>query len=99
MQIQYISTNQMVADMLTKGLRKYQFEYCRDHIGLLKGSVENGDRLVDVVELLESWSFMLGALNNKGFNSAENLNTLSASAPEQRWLLLPHLRALPQPLP
>jgi hypothetical protein len=48
-QIQYISTNHMIADMLTKGLRKYQFEYCRDNIGLLKGSVENGDRVVDDV--------------------------------------------------
>jgi hypothetical protein len=37
--IRHIGTNSMVADVLTKGLRRIKFENCRNGLGLVKGSV------------------------------------------------------------
>ena len=37
--IKLIGTDHMVADILTKGLRRHSFEACRKGLGLMKGSV------------------------------------------------------------
>jgi len=37
--IKHIGTEQMLADILTKGLRRQRFEKCRKGLGLMKGSV------------------------------------------------------------
>ena len=37
--IKHIGTDHMVADILTKGLRRHRFEACRKGLGLMKGSV------------------------------------------------------------
>ena len=39
--IKHIGTDQMIADILTKGLRRQRFEKCRKGLGLMKGSVWN----------------------------------------------------------
>jgi hypothetical protein len=44
----HICTWEMITDFLTT-MRKYKQEFRENNIGLLKGSVENGDRLVDDV--------------------------------------------------
>ena len=38
----------MIVDTLTTRKGKYQLEFSKNNIGLLKGSVENGDRFVGV---------------------------------------------------
>ena len=39
--VQHIGTEKMIADILTKGLRKVKFERCREGLGLMKGSVQS----------------------------------------------------------
>ena len=37
--IKHIGTDHMLADILTKGLRRIRFEKCRKGLGLMKGSI------------------------------------------------------------
>jgi hypothetical protein len=42
-QVKHVGTDNMIADVLTKGLRWRRFEKCRNGLGMMKGSVWNAE--------------------------------------------------------